>query len=107
MQELKAPARIPRPGIFSDAKATKVLNDSLKEAEKRVKDLKLRLTRALDKPATHDPVYQACQRIFHKNDDLVLTRENKVRHVIRRKAYGDFFTVVRRGRKATLQSAMR
>lgn len=32
MQELKAPAQIPRPAIFSDAKATAILNRSLKEA---------------------------------------------------------------------------
>jgi hypothetical protein len=90
MQELKAPPQIPRPGIFSDAKATKMLNTSLKEAEKRVKNLKARLTRALDNPAIHDPVYKSCQRIFHKTDNLVLTRENKVRHLIRRKALRRF-----------------
>ncbi|MEW5863516.1 MAG: PIN domain-containing protein [Pseudomonadota bacterium] len=90
MQELKAPAQIARPGIFSDAKATKVLNKSLKEADKRVKNLKARLTRALDNPAVHDPVYKACQRIFHKKDNLVLTRDNKIRHLIRRKALRRF-----------------
>jgi PIN domain len=90
MQELKAPPQIPRPGIFSDAKATEVLNRSLKEAEKRVKNLKSRLTKALENPAAHDPVYQACQRIFHKNDNLVLSRENKLRTLIRRKAFRRF-----------------
>lgn len=90
MQELKAPAYTARPGIFSDAKAARVLNSSIKEAEKRVKDLKVRLARALENPARHDPVYQACQRIFHRQSQLVLTRDDKVRHLIRRKAFRRF-----------------
>src|SRR5690348_15634487 len=40
MQELKAPSQIPRPGIFSDAKAASVMSRSIKEAEKSVKALK-------------------------------------------------------------------
>lgn len=90
MQELKSPAQIPRPGIFSDAKAANALAKSMKEADKRVKTLKQKLTRVLDNPTQHDRVYQATQRIFHKLDELVLTRENKVRHLIRRKAFRRF-----------------
>ena len=90
IQELKAPAQIPRPGIFSDAKASTVLNRSLKEADKRVKSLKAKLTKVLENPAAHDPVYKACQRIFHKNDPLTLTREDRVRHTIRRRAFRRF-----------------
>ena len=41
----------------------------------------------METPAVHDPVYKACQRIFHKTDSLVLTREDKLRHTIRRKAF--------------------
>jgi hypothetical protein len=87
MQELKPPGQIPRPGIFSDAQDVKILNKSLKEAEKRVKSLKTRLGRALDNPSAHDPVYQACQRIFHKQDALVLTREDQIRKKIRHQAF--------------------
>jgi hypothetical protein len=36
-------------------------------------------------------VYKVCQRIFHKNDELNLTRENVLRHTIRRKAFRRFF----------------
>jgi hypothetical protein len=90
MQELKSPAQIPRPGIFSDAKASTILVKSMKEADKRVKALKQKLTRVLDNPTEHDPVYQACQRIFHKQDSLVLNREDKLRHMIRRKAFRRF-----------------
>lgn len=90
MQELKAPPQIPRPGLFSDAQATKMMARSIKDAEKRVKYLRARFLRAIENPTVHDPVYQACQRVFHKSDDLVLSRQDKVRHVIRRSAFRRF-----------------
>lgn len=90
MQELKAPPQVGRPGIFSDAKATKAISKSLKDAEKRVKALKSRLTKVLENPAQHDPVYQACQRIFHRASTLVLTREAPIRRVIRTRALRRF-----------------
>lgn len=90
MLELKSPGQISRPGIFSDAKASAALTRNMKEADKRVKALKQKLTRVLESPTEHDPVYQACQRIFHKNDPLVLTREDKLRYLIRRKALRRF-----------------
>jgi len=91
MQALKAPQEVSRPGIFSDAASTKIMARNVKDAEKRVKKLKARLIRALEDPALHDPVYQVCQRLFHKDDDLVLTRNNKLRHSIRRRALKRFF----------------
>jgi hypothetical protein len=90
MQELKAPPQIPRLGIFSDAKASKAMANNLKDAEKRVKNLKVRLAKVLADPAGQDPVYQACQRIFHRSDGLVLTRENPIRRRIRRQAFRRF-----------------
>src|SRR5437879_2861632 len=90
MDELKAPQQISRPGIFSDAKATKAMGKNVREAEQRVQSLKNRLVRALKDPGIHDPVYKVCQRIFHKDDDLVLKREDKVKHVIWRRAYRRF-----------------
>ena len=90
LRELKTLNEISRPGIFSDAKAVKVINQSVKGANKRIGNLKLRLTRALENPALHDEVYKACQRIFHKTDQLTLTRDNKVRHQIRRRAFKRF-----------------
>jgi hypothetical protein len=79
-----------RPGIFSDAQAAELVNRDLKVANKRIALLKARLIRALDNPARYDPVYKACQRIFHKSDSLTLTRDDKIRHVIRRKAFRRF-----------------
>lgn len=90
MQELKPPQNIARPGLFSDAKAARAMQKGLKQAETRVKSLKARYARALENPAVHDPVYKICQRIFHKEDDLVLKRENKLRYTIRRKAFRRF-----------------
>jgi PIN domain len=90
MQELKAPQQIPRPGIFSDATAAKIMARNVKEAEKRVKKLRDRVVKALRDPASQDPVYQACQRLFQKTDDLTLHRDNPIRRVIRRRAFRRF-----------------
>lgn len=91
MKELKAPPSIPRPGILSDAKATKVMARTLKEAEKSVNKLRTQLARVLDNPAMYDPVYQACQRIFHREGSpIVLTHSIKLRHSIRRLAFRRF-----------------
>ena len=90
MQELKPPQQIPRPGIFSDAVAAKMIAKNVREAEKRVKQLRERMVTALRDPATHDPVYQSCQRMFQKNDDLTLRRESPLRRTIRRRAFRRF-----------------
>ena len=91
MKELKPPQQIPRPGIFSDAQATRVMAKSMKEVEKRVTKLRTQLSRALDNPAMYDPVYQTCQRIFHRDgSQIVLKHEDKIRHLIRRRAFRRF-----------------
>lgn len=90
MQELKPPTNISRPGLFSDAKAVKAMQANLKAAGERVKALKGKLKSALENPAQYDPVYQACQRIFHKESALALTRDDKFRNVIRRRAFRRF-----------------
>lgn len=90
MQQLKPPSQIQRPAMFSDAQATKMLNKSIKEADKHVKRLKVKLIRAIENPAAYDQVYQLCQRIFHRQDNLVLTRDNKLRILMRRKALRRF-----------------
>lgn len=107
MQELKAPQQISHPGIFSDAKATKAAAKSLKEAERLVKGLRRRLGRVLENPGANDPVYKVCQRVFHKTDDLTLSRDNPLRHVIRRRAFRRFLHGCPPGRRATLRSATR
>lgn len=90
IQGLKAPASLSRPGIFSDDKDVEVVARNLKDAEARIKNMRLRMIRALEKPGSHDPVYKTCQRLFHKKDELVLNRENNMKKVIRRKAFRRF-----------------
>jgi hypothetical protein len=90
MQELKAPPSIPRLGIFADAKVTKLMHRSSKDVEKRARTLRFRLRNALENPVRNDPVYQACQRVFHKQDDLSLRRDDQRRFLIRRRAFKRF-----------------
>jgi hypothetical protein len=87
LNQLKAPQSISRPGLFSDAKAVKALEKSIKSAEQNVGKLRQRLIKALENPTTHDPVYKAFQRIFHRDSDLVLTRADPTRRVIKRRAF--------------------
>lgn len=90
MQDLKPPQQVPRPALFSDAQASAVLNKHLKEADKRVKALKAKLAKVLENPGAHDPVYQVCQRVFHRDSPLVLTREDPRRRAIRSRAFRRF-----------------
>jgi hypothetical protein len=90
LKELKAIPPVARPGIFSDAQASKALISQMKEADKRIKALKAKFAKVLENPTKHDPVYQTCQRIFHRNSPLVLTRKNQIRHTIRRRAFRRF-----------------
>lgn len=90
MRELKAPQHISHPGFVADAAAAKIMAKNMKEAGKQVKRLRDRMVRALRNPAMYDPVYQSCQRLFQKQDDLTLTRENPIRRTIRHKAFRRF-----------------
>jgi hypothetical protein len=88
--ELKVSPALARPGLFSDAKEIRAIQSGQKKADSRVRKLKARYVKALASPAEHDPVYKICQRIFHKVDGLVLTREMPERRVIRRRALRRF-----------------
>lgn len=90
LQDLKSLQQIQRPGLLSDAKEVKAIQDGINAADTRVKKLRERYTNALRNPTVHDPVFKICQRIFHRTDDLVLTREDKARHIIRRRAFRRF-----------------
>lgn len=90
MKKLSAPTQLEQLGVFSDAKELAATQKAMKAAEKRFSKLKKRLARILTKPATHDEVYKACQRLFHRSSDIVLTRENPVRKLIRGRAIRRF-----------------
>jgi predicted nucleic acid-binding protein len=90
---LKSPQRIPSVGVLANAKAFEMLSKDIKSAGDRVKKLEAKLARFLSDPAQYDPVYQACQRIFHKEDPLCLTRrleDDEKRKAIRERAYRRF-----------------
>jgi PIN domain len=88
---LKVPPKMPQPGVFSEAKAFEAIEASLKEIETRVGDLKRIIVQALEEPGVHDPVYILCERVFHKRDDLTLTRDNAVTDTIRKNATRAFW----------------
>jgi hypothetical protein len=90
MGGLEVSAQISRPGIFSDTKQTRIITRHLEEAKERANKLRRRLIKALENPAQNDPVYQICQRIFQKSDDLVLKRDSRARHSVRQAALRRF-----------------
>ena len=87
---LKPAADVERPNILADAKTAAMLAKNIKDANGRVTSLRKRLEKVLAKPTVHDPVYKACQRIFHRDSDIVLKRDNPLRHQMRRRAYKRF-----------------
>jgi hypothetical protein len=75
MNALKV-AAAPRLGVLSDAAAYKTAERALTIAAERVSKLKKQLSRILETPTKHDPVYQAFQRLFHNRESpLVLKGE--------------------------------
>jgi hypothetical protein len=90
ISELKPPQRISHPGLYSDAKATSAIRTSQERMARALKKLTSQFERALLKPTTDDPVYKICQRIFHRTDPLVLSRNDKRRRSIRNRALRRF-----------------
>ena len=87
---LKPPGMVSRPGLFSEAKEVKALQRDFRNAAKRITALRGRLKNVFTKPTTHDPVYKVVQRIFNKQGELNLTRQNTLNGPIRRRAYRRF-----------------
>jgi hypothetical protein len=93
MRELKMPQMPQTLGIFSEAKASKMIEKRRDEIEKRLKRLRGRLERALTDPQQHDPVYQTCQRIFGRDDKKLtfsIDSDRRLKRVIREKAMRRF-----------------
>lgn len=90
LKELKAPANIPRPALFSDAKRFKDLQKSLKDAEEHLKHLKENLKGVFQKPESEDEVFKVTEALFRKTDDISLGRDKKTRFQIRRLAWKRF-----------------
>ncbi len=85
---LNNPSPLATHGIFSNAKAAKALEKKMKAVNKHPTTLRARLTKALEDPTHHDPVYKTCQRIFKKTDGLVLQvdSDKRVKAEVRNKA---------------------
>ena len=89
--ELKPPSGIGLPNIVADAKNTEMLSKAMRDVQKRVTSLKKHLAAVISKPTIHDPVYKACQRIFHRpGDPIVLSRDSNLKRQIRTKALRRF-----------------
>jgi hypothetical protein len=88
-KNLKPPDNLTFPNIVAEAKASKMLAEHMKEAKDRVQRVRKLIARAMTTPS-QDPVYQACERIFHRQSELVLSRANSQRKVIRTKALRRF-----------------
>jgi hypothetical protein len=91
MRALKEVPEVSRLAIFSDAKPSTVIARKLKDIGKQLKKLQAKLGRMLENPSMYDPVFQCCQRIFHRDEDpIVLTRNDKMRKLIRGRALRRF-----------------
>jgi len=60
------------PAFLSDAATVKVIKDQIQDAKKRVEKLKGRILSTLEKPKTHDRIYQTIQRLFNNGGNLNL-----------------------------------
>jgi hypothetical protein len=79
LRDLKSLEQLQRPGFFPDAREFRKTRGDLKAAEARVKKLRKQYNKALRNPTVHDPVFKIYQRIFHKEDSLVLIDRNVIK----------------------------
>jgi hypothetical protein len=89
--ELVPPKSLVRPGLFSNARAAKMVTKHIRAAAAHIEKLKAHMIKALEKPTLHDPVYKTCQRLFHRKSDLVLGLNNDKRFTVRRKAVRRYY----------------
>lgn len=71
------PKRVPSVGVLAEAQEFKMVSKGVDNVTTRIKRLERKLLRMVEKPTDHDPVFQAVHRIFHRDDDLILTREER------------------------------
>jgi len=73
------------PAFLSDAATVKVIKDQIQDTKKRVEKLKVRILSTLEKPKTHDRIFQTIQRLFNNRGSLNLRHETpEYRQVWRR-----------------------
>lgn len=89
----KMPEKVPSIGVLATTREFSMLANDIESARKRIKKLQDKLLTILEKPSEKDQIYQTAHRIFHRDHDLVLTREDKhkkIRHEIRDRAHRRF-----------------
>jgi predicted nucleic acid-binding protein len=75
--DLKLPDfNFPVPAFLSDAASVKVVKGMNAGAKKRVENLKKRILLTLEKPKSHDPIYQTVQRLFIFPGNLNLKQDS-------------------------------
>jgi PIN domain len=75
--------KLTAPALFSEAKAVKMIQKSKDQIESQRKKISAKIRNALEKPGTHDEVYQVLQRVFKHQSVYNLNRDAKVRFAIR------------------------
>jgi PIN domain len=78
------------PAFLADAATVKVIKDQIQDAKKRVEKLKGRILSTLEKPKTHDRIYQTIQRLFNNPSKLNLRHQTPDYKVVWRRALRRF-----------------
>lgn len=78
------------PAILSDSNTNTSLKVINKSVAKKAEILRRRIINLLKDPRQNDVVYQTLQEVFQSTSGHVLTRDMKIRHQIKRKAWRRF-----------------
>ncbi len=81
---------ISAPGFLSNSKTLEIIHRQKRDNEKRLKNLKDRITKVLANPTTNDPVYRVAQRMFASEAGFNLKREDSRKYRLRRAAWKRF-----------------
>jgi hypothetical protein len=87
------PKKVPSVGVLAQKQEFKMLGKDIEKACSRIKNLQNQLMAMIESPADRDKVFQAVNRIFHKEDALVLNRDEghkELRQEIRERAHRRF-----------------
>ena len=74
------------PAVMDDSNLSSILKKQKSELDKRKKELKKRIANIIKNPARYDRIYKSLEAIFSSENDHVLTRDMKIRHMIKRLA---------------------
>jgi len=78
------------PAFLKAAQPARMISKSKERIRIQSARLKTRLTNVLVDPTHKDPVYQVLQRLFRDEGEFHLSRQKKIRHQIRRRAFRRF-----------------